>query len=502
MTTQETLPFGYSDKELIEFKNNILSRLEKANTELEYLQSFIVSPDDENRMFLPDKKDDDTGFEKEQISQMIVRQQTFINNLNEALIRIEKKTYGLCRVTGKLIDKARLLAVPHATLSLEAKLANNIGNPSLPQPPSSESAKKSKPKKEKKQAASARYPDNDLREFKTIISNKMEAANEELKYFRKVLEWRNKNIKIEGYEDMKPAEVEALIERQQSFISELQNALDRVRNKTYGIDEDSGELTPKEALIRNVIIRRIKATPDHPSVVTEHTAEKIRTCRICGCTEDDCKQCIEKTGEACHWIDVDLCSACEEEAMKENLENQFSEKFENKQEENQQSEELINQSNNDNDMNFFQQLASLGHIDLTMRMMQDKNGKITIGIEPGLKSHLKPLNFTGTPAEFDEEFFKKIIPAVKEIKGIVSNAQAVKKDAEQEKDTSPAATPVTATMEKKKPAKKQKAAVKKKVAEDDKPEINPEVKDETVQQPVQENADAETEPEETNDSAE
>ena len=60
--------------------------------------------------------------EKERLSQMASRQITYIDHLEKAIMRIENKTYGICRVTGRLIDKARLRAVPHATLSLEAKL--------------------------------------------------------------------------------------------------------------------------------------------------------------------------------------------------------------------------------------------------------------------------------------------------------------------------------------------------------------------------------------------
>ena len=67
-------------------------------------------------------EDGSLSMEREQISQMARRQITFIDQLEKAMMRIENKTYGICRVTGKLIDKARLRAVPHATLSIEAKM--------------------------------------------------------------------------------------------------------------------------------------------------------------------------------------------------------------------------------------------------------------------------------------------------------------------------------------------------------------------------------------------
>ncbi len=67
-------------------------------------------------------EDGSLSMEREQLSQMASRQITFIDHLEKAMMRIENKTYGICRVTGKLIDKARLRAVPHATLSIEAKM--------------------------------------------------------------------------------------------------------------------------------------------------------------------------------------------------------------------------------------------------------------------------------------------------------------------------------------------------------------------------------------------
>ncbi len=116
----------YSDSELNEFKELILRKLESSKKELAYLQGLITRKDDmggdesENRYMT--MEDGSISMEREQLSQMASRQITYIDHLEKALIRIENKTYGICRVTGRLIDKARLRAVPHATLSLEAKL--------------------------------------------------------------------------------------------------------------------------------------------------------------------------------------------------------------------------------------------------------------------------------------------------------------------------------------------------------------------------------------------
>lgn len=109
----------YSDEELQEFKQLILSKIETAKQSYDLLMSRIM------------KDESDPGFkvleegaatsEKEEASQRAARQLDFIKKLQGALIRIENKTYGICRVTGKLIPKERLMAVPHTTLSVEGK---------------------------------------------------------------------------------------------------------------------------------------------------------------------------------------------------------------------------------------------------------------------------------------------------------------------------------------------------------------------------------------------
>jgi RNA polymerase-binding transcription factor DksA len=117
--------YRYSDEELNEFKQIIITRLDAARKELNYLQGLITRKDEagtedtENRFM--NMEDGSGAMEREQLAQLASRQIMFMNHLEKALVRIENKTYGVCRVTGKLIDKARLRAVPHATLSIEAK---------------------------------------------------------------------------------------------------------------------------------------------------------------------------------------------------------------------------------------------------------------------------------------------------------------------------------------------------------------------------------------------
>jgi len=116
----------YSDSELQEFRELIGRKLEAAKKELAYLHGLITRKDemsgDETDNRYMTMEDGSLSMEREQLSQMASRQIDFIDKLEKALVRIENKTYGICRVTGKLIDKARLRAVPHATLSIEAKM--------------------------------------------------------------------------------------------------------------------------------------------------------------------------------------------------------------------------------------------------------------------------------------------------------------------------------------------------------------------------------------------
>ena len=119
----------YSDAELVEFRELITKKLETAKKELAYLQGLITRKDEgggdmEDGRYMT-MEDGSMSMEREQLSQMASRQIQFIDHLEKAMMRIENKTYGICRVTGKLIDKARLRAVPHATLSIEAKQMMN-----------------------------------------------------------------------------------------------------------------------------------------------------------------------------------------------------------------------------------------------------------------------------------------------------------------------------------------------------------------------------------------
>ena len=115
----------YSDADLAEFKALIQAKLEKAKSDLELIKSAYINDlnngtDDTSPTFKAFEEGSET-MSKEANSQLAIRQEKFIRDLKNALIRIENKTYGLCKVTGKLISKERLKIVPHATMSIEAK---------------------------------------------------------------------------------------------------------------------------------------------------------------------------------------------------------------------------------------------------------------------------------------------------------------------------------------------------------------------------------------------
>lgn len=116
----------YSDNELQEFKSLILEKLKSSKEELLALTSSLSNPNsngtEDTSGAYKTLEDGSATLEKEQTNQLAARQKKFIDNLEAALGRIENKTYGICRETGKLIQKERLRAVPHATLSMEAKL--------------------------------------------------------------------------------------------------------------------------------------------------------------------------------------------------------------------------------------------------------------------------------------------------------------------------------------------------------------------------------------------
>jgi RNA polymerase-binding transcription factor DksA len=119
----------YSDAELEEFRELINDKLKEAYEDYDLLKGSLShsdnhGTDDTGRTFNM-MEDGSETLSREEVAQLAARQEKFIENLKSALMRIENKTYGICRVTGKLIQKERLRLVPHATLSIEAKNMQN-----------------------------------------------------------------------------------------------------------------------------------------------------------------------------------------------------------------------------------------------------------------------------------------------------------------------------------------------------------------------------------------
>ncbi|TAH00884.1 MAG: TraR/DksA family transcriptional regulator [Sphingobacteriales bacterium] len=116
----------YTDTDLQEFRDLIAGKLKSAQEELLALAKSMSNPNsngtDDTAGTYKTLEDGSATLEKEQLNQLAARQKKFIESLESALVRIENKTYGICRETGNLIPKERLRAVPHATLSMEAKL--------------------------------------------------------------------------------------------------------------------------------------------------------------------------------------------------------------------------------------------------------------------------------------------------------------------------------------------------------------------------------------------
>jgi RNA polymerase-binding transcription factor DksA len=119
--SDSTVKSRYSDRELLEFKQLILEKLAKAREQLNFYLRQLSDMADNPDAKVKNLEDGIGSHEREQIAQLAARQKSLIVHLENALFRIESKVYGVCRVTGRLISKERLRAVPHATLSIEAK---------------------------------------------------------------------------------------------------------------------------------------------------------------------------------------------------------------------------------------------------------------------------------------------------------------------------------------------------------------------------------------------
>jgi len=121
---------NYSEKELAEFRTLIVGKLEQARKDYDLLKNTLCHTDDhgtdDTSPTFKALEDGSDVLTREETAQLALRQEKFIQNLQNALVRIQNKTYGICRVTGKLIPKERLQRVPHATLSIDAKMVQQF----------------------------------------------------------------------------------------------------------------------------------------------------------------------------------------------------------------------------------------------------------------------------------------------------------------------------------------------------------------------------------------
>lgn len=118
----ENVTHRYSDKDLEEFRLIIEEKLAKARKELEVQTAELLEMETNGENRFDNINESSLSYERDYLSQMVERQQRFVRDLENALLRIQNKTYGICVVTGELIDKRRLKAVPHTTKSIQAKM--------------------------------------------------------------------------------------------------------------------------------------------------------------------------------------------------------------------------------------------------------------------------------------------------------------------------------------------------------------------------------------------
>jgi PRTRC genetic system protein E len=224
-----------------------------------------------------------------------------------------------------------------------------------------------------------------------------------------------------------------------------------------------------------------------------------RHCRVCGCTEEDCRQCIEKTGQPCHWVEADLCSACvevkpekpakpsrrvkaapapaEDLAAPEVILDQMIETHKAAEEHLNELKQMLSPTN-DKDMIFFQTMYEhIDGVDVTMTIKR-KNGKITLSVLPQAITKIAPVMITGTPEELDAEFFNVIAAPLNTSKGVKveieqfnNSLKAAKDDAEKKAKEKPSNSsskkPESKKQVKKGEKKADKTVAKEKIQEPD-----------------------------------
>lgn len=299
-------------------------------------------------------------------------------------------------------------------------------------------------------AEAAAHTDQDLREFRILIEKKKEVAQQELAFLVSKMD--------EGSfpEDFPEEKLKLTIERQHEFIASLDAKLTKIQEKTFGVT-GAGKLVPKAKIVEVITSSKSPAeeVPPAPEAAEEQTqAPPERRCRKCGCTDNDCRQCVEKTGLPCSWVEEDLCSACVEETKAAPA--QVADPVTAPEPKATASPEAIQLPDNVKDMEFFKQLAAATKgVDVSITL-KEKNGKFTMSLLPnvGDGSRVKPLLVTATPEELDTDFFNLVTRPLHEAARIISNAEDFKKSVtEAVEEDKPKPAPKKAT----KPAPKKAA---------------------------------------------
>jgi len=300
--TQTSIPLErYSEEDLQEFEIIINAKFEKAQLEIDKLERIINKAEKHDISDLEESRD---SYKEQRI------------NLNKALDRIKDGSYGVCAVTGKLIDKKILEENPLVTVAPEVKV--DVAKPK----------------------------ENFLRKYNGYV------------FYEGGLYEKTGLTQLFIYPDIALVDTTPLIPVHTIYF-EINNAAS--------------------------INQNIEAA--------KQWVNALKRCRVCQCTEHNCRQCIEKTGEPCTWIEDDLCSACVE--IKEPTTSVTS---------TDQPEVLTN---------FFQQLSAAGYKDCTIRVY-DKNGKLTINFIPGAVSiGFPPILLTDSPEQIDKDFFNGFAEKIK-----------------------------------------------------------------------------------------
>jgi RNA polymerase-binding transcription factor DksA len=245
----------FTDEELEEFKYILAGKVNAAQLEFVELQRIVNANDGPDRVELEKK---------------VEKHKKFLETLYSAQERIEDKTYGICKVTVKLIDKARLLAVPYATMSEEGKAIEERN-------------------KEQRLTSQNFYP----------VGN----SSKDLK---KLAEYKGFTFYDSGSNPRKKGK---------HFFIICLSPSEQVHTMEYDPSSAKslkGKISAAQQWVDSYILEK-------EQLKEKIESEKARKCRVCGCTEHDCRQCIEKTGSPCYWVDTDICSACVNEQPQETM---------------------------------------------------------------------------------------------------------------------------------------------------------------------------------------